>query len=193
MWKWIVGAALLVVVVIGGTCWYGVHKLLQGGSAATVTLAATPDHVFALIADRDSMLLWMDKGSRPSNGHGLLAVGDTARVDSGSANGRNGMPRQSAWVVREVVPGKLLASAILDSASRVAFMRRDSVVAAGDSTTLISTFSMPGIDSLRVARGDTSRAAATVSRLLLSTLRLRAEMDDNSLQAYLGRKPAANH
>jgi uncharacterized protein YndB with AHSA1/START domain len=190
MWKWIVGVALLVVVVVGGTCWYAFHKLTSGGSVSTVTIGGSPAHVFAMLADRDSMSLWLEKGTRSASGQGMLAVGDTAWVDSSSHTGRNGELQRMAWMVTEMVPGQLLVTEVRDTASRMAFVRRDSLAAAGDSTILTSSFSMPGLDSIRLARGDTSRAATTLEKIMLSAFRLRADLENGEIKSHIEGKPA---
>ncbi len=192
MWKWIVGAALLIVVVVIGTCWYGVRQLLSGGNQTSVTIAATPEHVFAMIADRDSMPVWMEKSSRPGSGHGMLAVGDTARVDSTARMGRSGVPQRMAWTVSLIDPEKLLVTEVHDTAGRLAFVRRDSIAGVGDSTMLITVFTMPAMDSIRRAQADTGGSRQTVERLIGSALRLRAEGENTLLKNYLEGKPAAN-
>ncbi len=191
MWKWIVGAALLIVVVLGGTCWYAFHKLTSGGNATSVTIGATPGHVFAMLSDRDSMKLWMATDSRPGSGHGVLAVGDTARVETTTRQPRNGLPARIAWVVSEIVPGQLLVTEVRDTLKRLQFERRDSVAALGDSTVLVSAFALPGIDSLRTARGDTSSTVGTFEKIIESAFRLRAEGENQTLKTHVEGKQAA--
>ncbi len=191
MWKWIVGVALLIVVVIGGTCWYAFHTLTSGGNATSVTIGATPDHVFAMLADRDSMRIWMAADSRPGSGHGILAVGDTARVDSTTRQVRNGMPARTAWIVSAIVPGQLLVTEVRDTLKRLQFERRDSVAAVGDSAILVSAFELPGIDSIRTARGDTSSAVGTFEKIIVSAFRLRAEGENQTLKTHVEGKPVA--
>ena len=193
MWKWIVGVALVVVVVVGGTCWYAFRQFTSGGSVSSVTISGPPDHVFALLTDRDSMASWMTSGSRPAGGHGVLAVGDTARVDSSSRTSRSGVPQRMAWIVDTMVPGRLLVTDVRDSMSQVAFVRRDSLVPMGDSTTLITSFAMPGLDSVRLARGDTNRSGSTVEKILLSAFRIRADEENRNIKSHIEGKPASDH
>ena len=81
MWKWIAGSVLLVIVLLAGTCYYGYRKLTDGGGATVVMIGATPERVYASIADPDSLATWVDVGSTvTSSRHGLLEVGDSFTI-----------------------------------------------------------------------------------------------------------------
>ena len=83
MWKWIVGALLLLVVALFATCYIGYKRLTAGGDSATVAIAAPADRVWASLADPDSMSIWMADGSNvTASHHGIVTVGDTLHVES---------------------------------------------------------------------------------------------------------------
>ena len=192
MWKWIVGAAVLVVVLLVGTCWYGYKKLTSGGDSATVTIAATPDRVFASLADPDSMVVWMGGGSKvAAPHHGMLREGDTLHIETGTP-GRS--QQQYIWVVGEVAPPRLLVLQMRSDTSGVFATRRDSLVASGDSTTIISTIASPMIDSMRTQRGDTGgRVGGALlnfgSKVLIAAFRIVSEHELKRLKARLEGQP----
>ena len=115
MWKWIIGAVVLVVLLIGSGVWYGLRKMTQfanGDSTVVMTIGGTPDRVFASLASGDSIGDWMVGGRvRPSRS-GPLRKGDTLYVDSRSgrserlkgADADSTVVRNMSWVVGEVVP-----------------------------------------------------------------------------------------
>jgi len=91
MWKWIVGALLVLVVAIAGFCYVAVKKITAGGDTVTVTVAATPERVFAALADPDSMQAWMMPGTLVGASHrGVVVIRYTskppARVDAATSN-----------------------------------------------------------------------------------------------------------
>lgn len=193
MWKWIVGGALVIVVLLAATCWFGYKKLTSGGDSATVAIAATPDRVFASLADPDSMAVWMTAGTQvTAPRHGVLAAGDTLHVET-SSPGRS--HQRYTWIVSEVAPGRLLALQMrADTSSSVFATRRDSLVAAGDSTIIISTIASPMIDSLRTRRGDTGGKVGGAlldfgSKMLISAFRIVSEHDLKRLKARLEGQP----
>lgn len=192
MWKWIVGAALVIVVLLAGTCWYGYKKLTSGGDSATVAIAATPDRVFASLANSDSMALWMGAGSKiVAPHHGLLTVGDTLHVETGTP-GRS--YQQYIWIVSTVTPGRLLVLQMRSDTSGVFATRRDSLVATGDSTIIITTIASPMIDSMRTLRGDTGGKVGGAllnfgSKVLISAFRLVSEHELKRLKARLEGQP----
>jgi uncharacterized protein YndB with AHSA1/START domain len=192
MWKWIVGAAVIIVVLLVGAFWYGYRKLTTGGDSATVTIAATPDRVFASLADPDSMVVWMGTGSKVAAlHHGLLREGDTLHIETGTP-GRS--HQQYVWVVGEVTPPRLLVLQMRADTSGVFATRRDSLVARGDSTTIISTIASPMIDSMRTQRGDTGgRVGGALlnfgSKVLISAFRIVSERELKRLKARLEGQP----
>lgn len=192
MWKWIVGAAALIAVLLVVTCWYGYKKLTAGGDSAVVAIAATPERVFASLADPDSMAVWMGAGSKISAPHhGLLTAGDTLRVETGTP-GRS--YQQYIWIVSAVTPGRLLVLQMRSDTSGVFATRRDSLVASGDSTIIISTIASPMIDSMRTLRGDTGgRVGGALlnfgSKVLISAFRVVSEHELKRLKARLEGQP----
>lgn len=153
MWKWIVGGAAVIVVLLIGTCWYGYKKLTAGGDSVTVAIAAAPDRVFASLSNPDSMALWMgDRSKVIAPHHGMLSVGDTLHIQTG-APGRSA--QQYIWIVNAVTPGQLLALEMRSDTGGVFATRRDSLIGRGDSTIIVSTIAAPMIDSMRTMRGDT--------------------------------------
>ena len=54
MWKWIGGILLAVLFILVGASWYGYRTMTAGGDSASVTIAGTPERVFASLANHDS-------------------------------------------------------------------------------------------------------------------------------------------
>ena len=193
MWKWIVGAALVIVVLLVGTCWYGYRKLTSGGSSAVVAIAATPERVFASLADPDSMRAWMAPGSViGASHHGPVVAGDTIHIETGSP-GRS--QQRYTWTISEVEPGRVLAVQMrVDTSGNIFATRRDSLVGHGDSTIVISTIGSPMIDSMRTIRGDTGGKVGGAlldfgSKMLISAFRVLSERELGRLKAHLEGHP----
>ena len=196
MWKWIVGAVLVLVVVLAGFCYVAVKQFTSGGDTVAVTVAATPDRVFAALADPDSMETWMMSGSLVTASHrGPVVAGDTLHVETGARGART--HQLFTWIVGEVTPGRLLVLEMRDSTSTMVFAtRRDSLATSGDSTTIVSTIASPMMDSIKTERGDTGgRVGGAIldlgSKLLVSGFRKSSELELRQLKAHLERKPAA--
>ncbi len=196
MWKWIVGALLVLVVAIAGFCYVAVKKITAGGDTVTVTVAAPPERVFAALADPDSMQAWMMPGTLVGASHrGIVATGDTLHVETAGAGGRG--HQQFTWLVRAVTPGQLLVIEMRDSTGVTAFTaRRDSLVVSGDSTRIVSTIASPMMDSLKTERGDTGGKTGGAmlnfaSKMLVSAFRIQSEAELRQLKAHLEEKPAA--
>jgi len=192
MWKWIVGAALLLVVVLGGTCYLRVKKFASGGAVAAVSIAGTPDHVFASLADPDSMQAWMGEGTIVTAPHrGLMAVGDTIRVETGV--GLRGH-QQFGWVVTDVTPGQLLVRQMPpDSMGAVLAVRRDSLAASGDSTHVTSTIASPMMESVKSVRGDTIGKVGGAlldfsTKMIISTFRELTRLELIKLKSHVEAK-----
>ena len=195
MWKWIVGGLVALAVVLAGTCYYGYQQLTAGGDTLTITIAGSPERIFASLATPDSMAAWVAsaKVTRPI-GKGMLLAGDTLVLDD---PGRQiGTPRQNMdWVVREIVAPYLLVLEMRPDTGKVngVFMvRRDSLIAMGDSTVLVTTFSTPFMDSLGTAAADSSKMGgalvAGTSKVLVGGLRLVHEADLKRLKARVEGK-----
>ena len=195
MWKWIVGALLVLVVAVAAFCYVAVKKITSGGDTVTVAIAAMPEQVFAAMADPDSMETWMISGSTVSASHrGVVAVGDTLHVESGKA-GRG--HQQFTWIVSAVKPSQLLVLEMRDSTGLTAFAtRRDSLVTSGDSTLVVSTIASPMMDSIKTERGDTGGKVGGAllnfaNKMLVSSFRLVSERELRQLKAHLEAKPKA--
>lgn len=193
MWKWIVGALLVLVVALAATCYIGYRKLMGGGDSVTVAVAASPDRVWASLANSDSMSIWMAVGSKvTASRHGIVAVGDTLHIEMMS---RGSKQQNYTWTVSDVTPGRLLVLQMRNDSSRQIFAtRRDSLVGAGDSTLVVSTIGSPVIDSMRNERGDSGgKLGGAVldfgSKMLVSVFRLMSEQDLRRLKARLEGKP----
>jgi uncharacterized protein YndB with AHSA1/START domain len=188
MWKWILGAVVLIVLLIGSGMWYGFRKMTQfanGDSTVTLTMGATPDHVFSLLATGDSVAEWMVAGRvRPSRG-GPLRKGDTIYVEQRDSSR---MQRMS-WVVGDVTPGKAVTlNMISDTLNVVAMTRRYTVMGQGDSTVVFSTVSSPMVDSIRnmAARdGKNSGMIEFTTKMMVGMLRMQNQLELRQLKAHI--------
>lgn len=165
MWKWIASFMVLIVVAMMGTCYLGYRSLARAGDTVAVATAASPTRVFSLLADRDSIASWLPLGTELSpDTHGVVKPGDTLRISTPGAPGDTSKHQRQIWVVREVVVPSVLAMDGIEfspaGAARVALSRRDSLVTAGDSTTIVSTFRIYPTE----LAGDSSRMAAATLR-----------------------------
>lgn len=192
MWKWIVGSILAVVLILFVGCYVLIKKATSGGDSARVTIGAPAALVWTMIADPDSMAVWMSEGTTVSaTARGIVKVGDTLHVSNGSTS----RSQNFTWTVSELTPGRLLAVEMRNDSSGTVFAtRRDSVFAEGDSTLVVSTFGSPMIDSIRIQRGDTGgKVGGAVldfsSKLLVAAFRLTSEQDLKRLKARLEGGP----
>ncbi len=189
MWKWIAGAVLLVVLLIGSGLWYGFRKMSQlasGDSTVTMTIGAGPDRVFASLATGDSMGDWMTGGRvRPSR-NGILRKGDTLYVEQRDTSSTQNM----AWVVGDVTPGKALAMQLVaDSVNMVAISRSYTVLGQGDSTVVFSTVTSPMMDSVKrieaAKDGTTSTMMEFMSKMMVGAMRMQNQMELKQLKARI--------
>jgi uncharacterized protein YndB with AHSA1/START domain len=190
MLKWILGAAVLIIVALAGTCYYGYNKLTGGGDTVAITMGASAERVFATLTTPDSMALWLTSSRLDSPvGGAMLAVGDTLRF-RGPARGSDstGTTVSGDWVVREINAPTLFVIEMLGdtSASKVMITRRDSLVTVGDSTTLYSTFSAPLFDSLATTMRDSSKAGSSVmgsaAKMMIGVMRMTTEEEFKGLK-----------
>jgi uncharacterized protein YndB with AHSA1/START domain len=193
MWKWIGGIVALVVVCLVGAMWAGYHKLTAAGDVANVVIAGSPDRVFAALANHDSLAnWWIIKGSPAPMGHGPLAVGDSLPAQTPRAESRQ---RLSNWVVDQVTPGKLLVLSLhSDTAGAIVAVRRDSLVARGDSTEVVSAISSPMMDNLQssdTVRNSRSGSAllGMSSKLIVSAMRLQSKVELTRLKNHIEGRP----
>jgi len=191
MWKWIGGILLVLVLCLVGASWLGYQKLTSGGDAATVTIAGSPERIFAALANHDSLASWwVLKGQPGPTGHGPIAVGDPLPVQVPQSSSRQ---RFSRWVTDEVVPGKLLVLSLRnDSAGLVVAVQRDSLVSLGDSTQVISTISSPLMDNLRSQNGAEKAPGALTdmsSKLVVSAMRIQSKLELTRLKNHIEGRP----
>lgn len=196
MWKWILGGlAVLGIVVVAGA-WFGYQKMTAAGDTLVVTIAGSPERVFASLATPDSMAAWVAsaKVTRPI-GKGMLVAGDTLVLDDPGR--RIGTPRQNMdWVVKAISAPNLLVLEMRPDTGRVQstlMMRHDSLVAHGDSTTITTTFSTPFMDSVGAATRDSSKMGSAIvagaGRVMVGALRLVHEADLKRLKARVEGTP----
>jgi uncharacterized protein YndB with AHSA1/START domain len=189
--RWILIGIGLIALAVTGTCFYGYKKLTGGGDTVIVTMAGTPERVFATLATPDSMALWMTTSRLESpTGGALLAVGDTLRFRSITIQGdSSGTTVTGDWIVREVnAPTLLVTEMRSDSGARtgVVLMRRDSLVAVGDSTTIFTTYSTPLFDSVSTTVRDSSKVGSTIlggaTKMMVGVLRMTTEEEYKGLK-----------
>jgi hypothetical protein len=186
MWKWIGGILLLIVLCLAGAMWAGYRKLTSGGDAAAVTIAGSPERVFAALANHDSLASWyVFKGQPTPTGHGPLAVGDSLPAQTPRSGSRG-----SKWVADEVVPGKLLVLSLHRDTNRaVIAVRRDSLVSLGDSTEIISTISSPMMDSFRSPSENKAGLVGASSKILISGMRIQSKIELARLKNHIEGRP----
>ncbi len=193
MWKWLVGilVALVLLILVGG--WWGyqaVQKNLSSDGTERVTIAGTPARVFAALANGDSVPKWMANGNTiTTTRHGPLVVGDSLQVAMKSTFA---VPqRPMTWQITEVNPDHLLAFQLVsDSTHRVIAVRRDSLVAAGDSTNIVSTVVSPLLDSIQaIHAGPKPKASDGIiglgSTIMISAFRMQSKLDLLQLKAHI--------
>jgi len=190
MWKWIIGAVLALVLLVAGLIYVQYRKITSAGASAAVTMPGTPERVFASLADADSMSAWMTEGNKiTGKHHGMVAAGDTLRIETGKTGGQ-----KFSYLVSQVEPGQLLVMQIRsDSTGFVFATRRDSLVATGDSTTVVSTIASPTLDSLKTERGDTGGKVggallSFTSKMSIALFRALSEQDLRRLKTHLEGK-----
>jgi uncharacterized protein YndB with AHSA1/START domain len=160
------------------------------GPPPMVTINAPASRVFASLANGDSIPNWMGRGSTARvSRRGPLVPGDTIALQT--QNRFAGNRDRMRWIVGEVVPNKLLVLNIVDdSTGKVMGTRRDSLVAVGDSTRIISniavvdlaTMAGPSVDS-----ADKSAAAMLKvgERMMFSAFRMESKVELGRLKARI--------
>jgi uncharacterized protein YndB with AHSA1/START domain len=193
MWKWIAGGALLLIVLLAGTCYYGLRKFTEGGGSAVVMIDASPDRVFASLADPDSLSTWVDVGSTvTSSRHGLLEAGDSFTIVRPPIKaGRAG--ERASYLVLTVDPGHTMALELVnDSLLKVARITRyDSLSASNDSTRLSVTYAAEILDSARISVRDSGKGSSAMlgfaEKMIVAAMRLATEQDLQRLKARIER------
>jgi hypothetical protein len=187
MLKWIGGCLVLVIVLLAGGSWFAmrsVRKSLAPDGSARVTIAASPERIYASLSDGDSLRTWMAQGNTVTTWrHGPLVVGDSISITLRSSLGMTQRPM--IWRVRELVPNRVVALE-LKGQERTPIMgtRRDSLVALGDSTTVVSIVTSMLPDSTK------SGTAGIAADMMLSMIRMQAKLELQSLKARIEGRPA---
>ena len=186
MWKWIGGILLIIVLCLVGAMWAGYRKLTSGGDVASVTIAGSPERVFAALANHDSLASWyVFRGQPTAVGHGPFVAGDSLPAQTPRSGSRGGR-----WIADEVVPGKLLVLSLHSDTNRaVIAVRRDSLVSLGDSTEIISTISSPLMDSVRSQSDNNAGLVGASSKLLISSMRLQSKIELARLKNHIEGRP----
>jgi hypothetical protein len=145
MWRWILGIIAFVILALVGTCYAGYRRITSSDNVVNVAVPVDPAHAFVLLTDRDSLLEWLPEGTTATPaGHGSLRAGDTIRVAAATRRNVSSRRAMQMWVVREVKAPTVLAVDGIEydpgGQPHPAFTRRDSIVAAGDSALIVSTF-----------------------------------------------------
>jgi hypothetical protein len=184
MLKWIGGCLVLVVVLIAGGSWFAMRSMrnsLAPDGSVRVSIAASPQRVYASMGDGDSLKTWMAQGSTVTTWRGgPLVVGDSIKVELRRSLGMSQTPM--TWHVRELVPDRVIALSV-SQGGRPIGVRRDSLVAAGDSTVIVSVLTSSLNDSTK------SSAAGVAGDMVLSMFRLQSKLELQSLKARLEGRP----
>lgn len=193
MWKWIAGGAAVLLLLVAGTCYWGLKKFSESGGSSVVMIGASPDRVFASLADPDSLTTWVDVGSMvASSRHGLLQPGDSFRIARPARKAGAGGDI-TTWQVVASVPGRSLTLRMVnDSLGKVALISRyDSLSVVGDSTRLSTTYGAEILDSTRRSTRDSSKGESAVlgfaQKLIIAAMRLATEQDLQRLKARVGQ------
>jgi hypothetical protein len=178
MLKWIASGCLVIIVIVASVSYYGYRQMSKMANQApmTVSMAATPARVFASLANIDSLSTWRSSTPSATAGRrGLLAVGDTLR-ERVRADSTTPM---DLWVVDSVVPNELLGMRTLSSAGApFVAVRRDVLVAAGDSTQVTTRMEIVFSDSLRSrASGAGASMMGAATKMMAAGMRVMAEGD----------------
>jgi hypothetical protein len=186
MLKWIGGILLALVLLVGGSCWYAYRKLTGEGNVATVTVAATPEQVWQMLTEPDSIRTWFDSTARVTfSTDSTLVPGDTITLRSQAAadSAREGM---MLVLERAEAPALLVWRMVADSMGPgTALLRRtDSVIALGDSVRIVSVATTPSFDSLSDSMGGLGRRMMNASsRMVAGGFRLMAQHQLEALRA----------
>jgi uncharacterized protein YndB with AHSA1/START domain len=181
MLKWIGGCLVVAIVLIAVVSFFGLRTMknsLSPDGSARVTIAATPTRVFASLANGDSVGGWMAPGSSITTAkHGPLTVGDSIRIQLKGALGMTQPP--VTWHVVQVVPDHLLVLRMTGGPNpnkAMTAILRDTLIARGDSTDVISTLTSSTLDSLRKDKSNIT------GDMLLDMLRIQSKLELDMLR-----------
>ena len=188
--KWAIGCLVLLVVTVGALVWFVVRQyksFTSAGPSASVLIGAPPGRVFASIANVDSLPTWRTMAVVRSTRKGMLQVGDTLIVRSRLPT--DTVDRESTEIVAFLIPDQLVVLEARDSTGVTVMARRDSLVAHGDSTEVVSTFILPIADSAR-ARVDTGKRSErtmleVAANLMIGVARMQFGQELRRLKARI--------
>jgi hypothetical protein len=190
MWRWILIVIAVVILALAGTCYAGYRRIAGGDNVVTTAVPVDASRAFTLLTDRDSLLEWLPEGTTLSPArHGRLQAGDTLRVAAPTRRNVSTGRASQLWIVRDVNAPSVLAVEGIEfdpgGLPHPAFTRRDSVVAAGDSTVIISTF--VGFPLLSPPESAAAAGNVVTSSLLTAADRMRLGAARLMWQAQLRR------
>jgi uncharacterized protein YndB with AHSA1/START domain len=198
MLKWILGGCLALVALACVAVWFGYRQLKNiagAGPSSSVMIAAPPHRVFASLATVDSLGDWRIEGPAITASHrGLLVVGDTLTVDMQSSRGTRMM-----WIVSAIARDTMIAyEATMSGNRRSMFTRRDSVVAQGDSTRVVSTFGTTMMEAVMDSARSKGREVGPVgkgvlgmaSTAMIGGMRIQSEVELGRLKARIEGREA---
>lgn len=178
---------VVVLLAVIGMCagYRKISTMAEEGPEETVVIHAPAARVFTMMANADSLTEWRAEGlgirsSRP----GMLQSGDSLEMQSASGPNRN---MRSVWHVQSVVPNVLITFTLRSDTGAALIARKDSVIALGDSTQVITSLAASVMDSLgRAAReADGSAVADMASKLFITAGRLQARGELLRLKARI--------
>src|SRR5687767_11210020 len=106
MLKWVGGCLVVVIVLVIGGSWFALRTMresLAPDGSVRVAISATPQRVFASLADGDSVRTWMAQGNTvTATRRGRFQPGDSIRITLRTTLGMS--PEPMIWEVKEVVP-----------------------------------------------------------------------------------------
>lgn len=166
---------------------------LEPDGSVRVAIAATPQRVFATMANADSVSQWAGQGNTVSVSQpGIFVPGSRIRI---SMRSTAGIPQQPMdWIVREIVPDQLIVRELVTEKGQRAATRRDSLIAKGDSTVVVSRTISPLVDSIVVAtdrkKGTKNGGMAGVTGdLMVSMFRFQSKIELQTLKAHIEGTP----
>jgi hypothetical protein len=193
MLKWIGGGCLVIALIVGVLLYASFKKMSEiadKGPVATVMIGASPNRVFASLANTDSFSTWQLAAPERTSRKGMLMSGDTIFMAT-----RDSQPR-GVWIVDTLIANQLIALRMVSLENgKALFRRRDSLSAVGDSTLVTSTAVMMAMDSLVAANGRPGGVTGGIMdfsvRMGTAGMRMQAEQELGRLKRRIEGTPAA--
>ena len=185
MLKWLGGCLLIAIVLIGVGSWYAMRSIresLEPDGTARVTIAASPQRIYSSLSNGDSAATWRATGSTVTTSRrGPFAIGDSVRIEVKGSLGVGQRP--IVWHVRELKPDQVIAMDLMnETGTHVIATRRDSLVANGDSTVVISAIYTMLPDSVQ-------NRAGVAGDMMMSMFRMQSKLELQSLKARIEGRP----